>query len=139
MRAAPTQSRARYDEHVQPVPSWFRWLAYLLAALLAIAAVLQFNDPDPARWMAIYGGGAVISAALPHARAAVLPGLVVGLAALGWGAYLVSQVWGAIELADLPGKMSEKGGAVEAGREAGGLAIEAVWLLAASVFRSRRA
>ena len=35
--------------------------------------------------------------------------------------------------------MSEKGGAVEEGREAGGLAIEGVWLLAAALFRSRRA
>lgn len=109
-----------------------------MGALLAVAAGLQYNDPDPARWIAIYGAGAVISVALPSTRTAVLPGIVVGLAALGWAAYLAAEVWGAIELSDLTSKMSEKGGAVEEGREAGGLAIEAVWLLAASVFCSRR-
>ena len=64
---------------------------------------------------------------------------LLGLAALAWSAYLAYLVWGKIELSGLTGKMSEKGGAVETGREAGGLAIEAVWLLAASAFRRRRA
>jgi len=35
--------------------------------------------------------------------------------------------------------MSEKGGAVEVGREAGGLAIEGVWLIVAAAFRRTRA
>src|SRR5688572_31653506 len=109
-----------------------------MAALLAVCVALQHNDPDPVRWMAIYGAGALLSAALPSTRAAVLPGVLVGLAALAWAAYLTYLVWGEIELSDLTGKMSEHGGAVEVGREAGGLAIEAVWLLAASAFRRRR-
>jgi hypothetical protein len=124
---------------VPPAPPWFRWLAYVMVALLAISVVLQYNDPDPVRWMAIYGAGALISAVLPGRRAAALPGVLVGLVALAWAAYLVHRTWGAIELADLTGKMSEQGGAVEEGREAGGLAIEAVWLLAAGAFRRRRA
>jgi hypothetical protein len=110
-----------------------------MGALLAVCVALQYNDPDPARWMAIYGAGALISAALPGRRAAALPGLIVGLAALAWAAYLIHRTWGVIALSDLTGKMSEKGGAVEEGREAGGLAIEAVWLLAGSAYRRRRA
>jgi hypothetical protein len=36
-----------------------------MAALLAASAALQYNDPDPARWIAIYVAGAAISVALP--------------------------------------------------------------------------
>jgi len=81
----------------------------------------------------------VLSAALPGRRAVVGPAALVGLAAAAWAAYLAHGVWGGIELSDLWLKMSEKGGAVEEGREAGGLAIVAAWLLAASALRSRRA
>jgi hypothetical protein len=123
---------------VPPVPPWFRWLAYVMAALLATCAVLQYNDPDPARWMAIYGAGALLSAALPGRRAAALPAVLVGLAALAWAAYLVHRTWGEIGLADLTGRMSEKGGAVEEGREAGGLALMGAWLVAAGALRRRR-
>jgi len=124
---------------VPPVPPWFRWLAYVMAALFAVCVALQYNDPDPIRWMAIYGAAAVLSALLPGRRAAVLPAALAGLVAAAWAAYLASRVWGLIGVSDLWLKMSEKGGAVEEGREAGGLAIEAAWLLAASAFRSRRA
>jgi len=124
---------------MRPVPAWFRWLAYLMAALLALCVVLQYNDPDPIRWMAFYGAAMVISVILPARRAAVPPAVLVALVALAWSGYLVYDTWGLIEPSDLTSKMSEKGGAVEAGREAGGLAITGAWLLAAALFRNRRA
>ena len=124
---------------MRPLPSWFRWLAYAMAAAFASFAALQYNDPDPLRWIAIYGAAVVISAALPRWRAAAGAGLAVGLVAAAWSAYLAYGVWRVIGVSDLWLKMSEKGGAVEEGREAGGLAIEAAWLLAASAFRRRRA
>lgn len=122
---------------MRPVPAWFRWLAYLMAALLATCVVLQYNDPDPLRWMVIYGAGVVISVLLPARRAAAVPGAVMAALALAWAAYLVYDTWGVIAVSDLTSKMSEKGGAVEEGREAGGLAIQGVWLLAGSVIRRR--
>ncbi len=122
-----------------PVPTWFVRLAWVMAALLAVCVVLQYNDPDPIRWMAIYGAGAVISALLPRNRNYVWPGVVFGLAATAWAGYLIYRVWGVVSLSDFIGKMSEKGGAVEEEREAGGLLIEGIWLVAGSWFRSRRA
>lgn len=119
------------------VSPWFRSLAYAMAAVFASFAALQYNDPDPIRWIAIYGAAVAISAALPHRRGAATAGLAVGLVAAAWSAYLAAGVWRVIELPDLWRKMSEKGGAVEEGREAGGLAIEAAWLLAASALRRR--
>ena len=124
---------------MKPVPTWFPWLSYVMAALFVLCAVLQYNDPDPVRWMAIYGAGAAISVLMPRRKPVAGLGMVVGLACAVWAIWLVHATWGLIALSDLTGKMSEKGGAVEVGREAGGLAIQAVWLIAASAFRGRRA
>lgn len=122
-----------------PLPTWFRYASWVMAVLFAVCVLLQLNDPDPVRWMAIYGAAMVVSAALPVKRAAWPAGVVVGLAALVWAVVLTMHVWGVIHIGDLWKKMSEKGGAVEEGREAGGMWIEAVWLLAASAFRRARA
>lgn len=121
------------------VPPWFRLVSWLMAGLLGVCVALQYNDPDPARWMAIYGAGAVISLLLPGTQPVAALALVVGLGAAAWSLYLANTVWGVIALSDLTSKMNEQGGAVEAGREAGGLALEAVWLLAAGAFRGTRA
>jgi hypothetical protein len=124
---------------MKPVPVWFPWLSYLMAALFAVSAVLQYNDPDPAPWMAIYGTGAIISALMPTQKPFAGLAMIVGLGCSIWSLYLIHSTWGLIAVSDLTSKMSEKGGAVETGREAVGLAIEAVWLVGASAFRGRRA
>ena len=110
-----------------------------MAALLGLSAALQYNDPDPLIWIAVYGAGAIVSILLPGKRALAIPAGLLGLVTAAWAIYLVQSVWGQIAVTDLTSKMSEKGGAVEVGREAGGLAIQAVWLLCASAFRGRRA
>ena len=109
-----------------------------MATLLVVCVLLQINDPDPARWMAIYGACAVVAALLPSQKKIVPVGFVLGFGALVWAGYLLYVVWGRVEVTDLVNKMSEKGGAVEEGREAGGLAIAGAWLVFASWFRSRR-
>src|SRR5690606_25368379 len=38
-------------------PAWFTGLSLAMAALLATCVALQHNDPDPLRWMLIYGAG----------------------------------------------------------------------------------
>ena len=123
---------------MKPVPTWFRFASYVMAALLAVCVALQYNDPDPLRWMLMYGAAMVVAALLPMKKRLVPVGYMVGAIALAWGAYLVYLVWGRMDIGDLARKMSEKGGAVEAGREAGGLAIAGVWLVFASAFRQRR-
>jgi hypothetical protein len=120
---------------MKPVPGWFRFASYLMAALLLVCVLLQYNDPDPIRWMAIYGASMVVALLLPAKRALIPVGYLVAAIALGWATYLLVEVW----VKDLVEKMSEKGGAVEEGREAGGLVIAGTWLLFASYFRSRRA
>lgn len=122
---------------MSPVPRWFHGVAYLLVALLAISAALQYNDPDPVRWIALYGAAAVLSAALPARRSTWGAALALGAVALAWSGYLVALTWGQLELADLTRDMSERGGAVEEGREAGGLAIAGGWLVVGGLLRRR--
>lgn len=124
---------------MKPTPTWFHGVSYLMALLLVVCVVLQYNDPDPIRWMIAYGIGGVLSALLPRTRAIAQVAVLAGLVTAGWAGSLTYDVWGRIELADLTGKMSEKGGAVEVGREAGGLWIQAVWLVAGGLYRKTRA
>jgi hypothetical protein len=140
MRDAGAQSAVRYRPQMatSPLRPWFKWLCWFMAAYFAMCVGLQYNDPDPIRWMAIYGAAMVFSIFLPSKKQLALPGIAVGLIATLWGAYLAYRVWGVVALSDLANKMSEKGGAVEEEREAGGLLIEAVWILGASWVRSRR-
>jgi len=122
-----------------PVSRWFKLACWLMAALFALCVALQYNDPDPIRWMVIYGVAMVLSVLLPIQRDAAKAGLVAGLAALVWTVVLLIPIWDTVSPSDAFLKMSEKGGAVEELREAGGLAIEGVWLVLASWYRLRRA
>lgn len=119
-------------------PRWFRIVSWVMAALYAFSAALQYNDPDPLRWVAIYLAAAVGAAALPSRRWAIPFSLVVAAAALLWAAVLTPEIWGRVGFTDLWRKMSEKGGAVEVEREIGGLVIVVGWLVFGALFRRRR-
>jgi Transmembrane family 220, helix len=123
---------------MKPVPRWFIAVCWVMAVNFSVWTGLQANDPDPIRWMLIYGTAAITTAALPARLIGAAVAGLVGAIALVWGSYLTHEVWGVIQLSDLWSKMSEKGGAVEVGREAGGLMIAAVWLLFGSAFRFLR-
>lgn len=123
---------------MRPLPRWFIAICWVLAVLFSLSVGLQVNDPDPAVWMAMYGAAAIASALLPSRRIFAGLAVLVGLVAAAWGAYLGSQVFDQLEFSDLWLKMSEKGGAVEVGREAGGLAIVALGLLGTSAYRATR-
>jgi hypothetical protein len=96
----------------------------ILAALMAISAVLQFNDPDPTYWVIAYGLGAVVAVlnilGKPSQYLAALSlGLILsGLiyAAPGFLDYLQSG-----DLASISGSMDGPATYVEPAREFLGL------------------
>jgi hypothetical protein len=124
---------------MKPVPRWFVAISWALAFVFMLSVGLQMNDPDPVRWMLMYGAAALAVGLLPGWRLLAAPTIALGLIAAAWAAYLASQVFGVVGVSDLWMKMSEKGGAVEVGREAAGLAIVAAGLLACGAFRATRA
>jgi hypothetical protein len=119
-------------------PAWFRYVSYGFAAMLLLFAGLQFNDPDPIRWMALYAGSAAISIALTLRLRWYPAAIIVGGIAAIWSGYLLARVVGLVDFSDLFTKMSEKGGAVEEAREAGGTAIVSLWLATAATIAKRR-
>lgn len=121
------------------IPRWLVVLDLMFAGLFVVAAALQYNDPDPVRWMALYGGAAVSTVLALHTRRGWLLAGAVGLVAAVWGGLLWVEVIGRVIPSDLWRKMSEKGGAVEELREAGGLTIVCTWLSVSSLVGWRRA
>ena len=109
----------------------FRTLNSLMAVLFAIAVVVQYNDPDPLRWMAIYGAALAVSilAAVRGGVPLALP-VTVGAIALAWGLLLAGsgdatprdyqQMFDAWEM---------KNTSIEEAREATGLLIVFFWMV----------
>jgi hypothetical protein len=119
-------------------PSWFRNASWGMAALYLLSVAVQYNDPDPLRWIAIYGAAAVAAAWLPSRRWAIGLALATAVAALVWAVALTPEIWGRVGFSDLWKKMSEKGGAVEVEREIGGLVIVVGWLVPGALLRRRQ-
>jgi Transmembrane family 220, helix len=113
-------------------------LTFGFAALCAIAAGLQYNDPDPLRWIALYlGGGVAAVVVLVRPARWIVAVAVAALAAL-WATALWWEVAADVAVSDLWRKMSDKGGKVEQMREAGGLTIVAVACAWAAIAARRR-
>lgn len=114
-------------------------LTAVFVAVCVLSAAVQYNDPDPLRWIAMYlacgvGAGWVLLDARRWPVAAL-----AGVIAAAWALVLWAGVGGQVETSDLWKKMSEKGGRVEEMREAGGLTIVAVGALWAAWAGRKRA
>ncbi|MEZ4401167.1 MAG: transmembrane 220 family protein [Kofleriaceae bacterium] len=98
----------------------------VFALACAASAALQYNDPDPWRWVATYlGAGAAAVVALMTPRRWWMP-VVAAAVTAAWAGWLWAHVAGVVQVTDLWRKMSEKGGRVEEMREAGGLTLAAL-------------
>jgi len=108
----------------------FRIINGLMALLFAFAVAVQYNDPDPLRWMAMYGAACAVTVAVViRGTVPLIAPAAVGAVALAWGVY-----WAASSGVppDLYRRMFDawemKNEAVEEAREASGLLIIAVWM-----------
>jgi hypothetical protein len=99
-----------------------------MAGLFVFAAVLQYNDPDPLRWLAIYASAAVASILYVLGRLRWYIPVLIGLIALAWAATLASSVWGLVSLSQLFEAWEMANPTVEEGREMYGLLIVASWM-----------
>ena len=102
-----------------------------MAVLLAAAAAVNLNDPDPVRWVAIYGAACIVSmlVALAASVPPSVPG-IVGAIGLVW-----AVIWSRrVKSFDLYSRMFDewqmKSVAIEEARETCGLLIVALWMIA---------
>ena len=108
----------------------FRLLSGVMAALFAVAVAVQYNDPDPIQWMAIYGAACLVSIiAAVRGAAPVAASALVGLVAAAWAIF-----WASTSQATLPvyahmfDAWEMQNTPIEEAREACGLLIVAVWM-----------
>ena len=116
---------------------WFRIANGLMAVMFAYCAAVQFNDPDPMRWVGVYGAACLITVLAlvrPGHYPWFLPALLGAIAAV-WCATILPRVAGKVRLAELFGSMEMKTHVVEEGREAGGLLIVAICMAMLTVAR----
>jgi hypothetical protein len=108
----------------------FRALNGLMAALFAVAVAVQYNDPDPLRWMALYGAACLV-AVLVAVRGTVARAtpIVVGTIALIWSGYWASTSAAALRIyIHMFDAWEMKNTPIEEAREASGLLIVALWM-----------
>jgi hypothetical protein len=124
------------ETKAQESPVW-RVADAVMLVLFAFGAAVQLNDPDPVRWIAVYGLAAVacLVSLLGHFHWA-FPALL-GAAALAWAATLAPHVIGRVPFGDMFGAFEMKDVGVEESREMYGLLIIAAWM-AVLALRARR-
>ena len=108
-----------------------------MAALFVFAAAVQYNDPDPLRWMALYLAAAASFLLAVLRRLPWWLPVVIGLVALAWAATLAPHVLGRVGVGEMVDAWEMKDARVEEGREMYGLLIVAGWM-AVLAFAGRR-
>jgi len=122
-----------------PRPSaLFRTVNAVMALLFVFAAAVQYNDPDPLRWMAIYLAAAAACVLALLGRLRWFVPAAVGLVALAWAATLAPHVLGHVRMGEMVEAWEMKDVRVEEGREMYGLLIVAAWMAVLTVAGWRR-
>ena len=108
----------------------------LFLAAYLLSALVQFNDPDAGRWIAIYLAAALMCVAAYRDSVARPLAVVLLFISLAWMAFLLPGL-GSVPLADIVESVSMKTEAVEEAREIGGLLFIAAWSAVLSLRRKR--
>ena len=134
--SASTAGTARPSPALAPLAE--RIVSGALACLFLFGAAVQYNDPDPLGWAAIYLAAMAVCAGHALRPMPFLPGALVALAALLWAIVLAPS---ALQLmpsfAEVTGTFRMMAPGVEELREFGGLMIIAV-VTGILAFRARR-
>lgn len=118
---------------------FFRRASMIAALLFFFSATLQYNDPDPIQWMAMYLAAAVVSALAAGRRAPPWwAPVLVGAVALGWALGIAPHALGKAPLGRMFESWEMKNVAVEENRETFGLLIVAAWMALVTFMGVRR-
>ncbi|MFK7897040.1 MAG: transmembrane 220 family protein [Myxococcota bacterium] len=110
------------------------WAAFF-AAVFALAAAVQWNDPDPALWILGYLAMSALSVAAFLERRLFVPNLAAAIIFTLWFATLASSLVGASEEAFTSFRMKAEGH--EEPREAVGLGLCVAWAITLTVWSRR--
>jgi hypothetical protein len=110
-----------------------------MTAAFLFSVAVQYNDPDPLRWMAIYGAAAAACILTLKGRGWWPLPAAIGVIALVWALGYAPQVIGKVRFGELFEAFEMKDERVEVAREMGGLLIIAFWMAVLMVASIRRA
>jgi hypothetical protein len=106
--------------------------------LFTFAAAVQFNDPDPARWIVVYALAAVGCLLSLLGRLHWTLPAVLGAVAVLWASTLAPGVVGRVPFGEMFGAFEMENLGIEESREMYGLLIIAAWM-AVLALRARTA
>jgi hypothetical protein len=110
---------------------------FLLGILFLFGAVVQYNDPDPLRWIAMYlAAGAACFLAAGNRGTWLFPAFV-GAIALLWALTFVKAVIPNVGVSEMFAAWEMQNQRVEEGREMYGLLLIAVTMITIAVGRWR--
>lgn len=107
----------------------------LMLLAFAFSAVVQLNDPDPWRWVAIYGLAAVACGLTLVRRGTWAFPALVGACAVAWAATVAPRVVGVVPFRSMFGAFEMADIAIEESREMYGLILIAAWMAVLAVRR----
>ncbi len=111
-------------------------LVMLIAFVFGV--IVQYNDPDPARWMAMYGAAALACGWYAAGRRQWVVPAIVLVIALIWASTLAPNAIGKVRFGELFEAFEMKDERIEIGREFGGLVIIAAWMLVLTLVSWRK-
>jgi transmembrane protein TMEM220 len=119
----------------------FRALSILVGLMFLAFAAVQYNDPDPVQWMAVYGVAAVLSLLTAFGvRYPWLLPVLHGLVAAVWAVAILTGLWGKhVDFSQVFATIRMVDSSVEETREDLGLLIVVVWMMALAWYGRRRA
>jgi hypothetical protein len=104
---------------------------YVMIPLFLMCVVVQYNDPDPIRWMTIYGAALICCILFAYRKLPKWLPLVVAAVALIWAITIPPSFWGKmIPMDEVFSMIHMIHPGVEEVREMLGLLIVAAWMIA---------
>jgi hypothetical protein len=125
--------------HIQIMAKRFWTVANAIMLLMFLfSAVVQFNDPDPIVWIAIYGAAAAVCGFEIRRPTPMWVPVAVALVAVGWAGTLYFRAHD-VPISSLFAQWEMRDIRVEEAREMYGLAIVGVWMIVIVTVRTMRA
>ena len=119
-----------------------RWIHLVFAAMFAVSALLQYNDPDPIAWMLMWGAAAVVAALNFRGKSDCRVLAALAVVCVAWMALLAPGMIDFVRLGDwrlLTATMQAGQPLIEQAREFLGLGLILVYALLSMAGRRFRA
>lgn len=113
-------------------------IAIVMFLIFLFGVIVQYNDPDPVKWMAIYAGAAAASLLAVLGRMPRWLPIIVALAAILWGVSMAPGLIGRVPILEMFEEFEMKSEVIEESREMYGLFLIAAGMILLLILQRRR-